>query len=298
MENTSKALLIAAAVVLVIILIAFGMKVLTTPKDSIDQAQGVGDSISDASQTALGKLQASLNKGGSGGTTESTHELISTTQTYIGYYADIDNNGSVDGIIYADLAEGSSGKKWTDNSGKYSWDKKTNLDDYYISQEKYTDKNFGERSVIVPENKEDENDRFYVMALTDYNPETTYRWYGNARGKLGSDTSVNFGTGKNNTSTMMNKVYGDGLKNIDVWANISSEVVEAGWFVPSRGEWSAFANELDITSENYVNYELHSYWSSSQNSSDRAWYISFYYASMELNYLDMGRCYVRLSTTF
>lgn len=40
---------------------------------------------------------------------------ISQTDSYVGYYADIEGDGTVDGVIYADLAVGGSGnwrKKW------------------------------------------------------------------------------------------------------------------------------------------------------------------------------------------
>ena len=74
MENTSKALLIAAAILIVIILIAFGMRVLNSSKDSVAQAEETGESISDATQKALDKLQASFNKGGGSGALGGTPE--------------------------------------------------------------------------------------------------------------------------------------------------------------------------------------------------------------------------------
>ena len=37
-------------------------------------------------------------------------ELIDTSTSYIGYYADIDGDGTVDGVIFADLAFSKSGQ--------------------------------------------------------------------------------------------------------------------------------------------------------------------------------------------
>ena len=60
MENASKALLIAAAILIVIVLIAFGVSVLNSSGDIGDQATGTGSAISnqtnqaaDAANTAL-----------------------------------------------------------------------------------------------------------------------------------------------------------------------------------------------------------------------------------------------------
>ena len=41
--------------------------------------------------------------------TEETKQPISKTESYVGYYADIEGDGTVDGIIYADLAKGNTG---------------------------------------------------------------------------------------------------------------------------------------------------------------------------------------------
>ena len=199
-------------------------------------------------------------------------EAIPTTTTYIGYYADVDGNGSVDGIIYVDLAVDGSGR-WNDDNGVYSYSKKEILNNYYISQESYQYKNFAEKPVIAPIDTEEENDRFYVMALENFTTEdyTTFYWYYNAYSSKMSDyaetTSVDFGKGKANTLAMMNKVYGAGLIDRDVWKHIGSEV-EKGWFVPSEEEWAVFGDlttKLGVTTSNYTDYGLSAnYWSSSQ----------------------------------
>lgn len=52
MENASKALLIAAAVLIVILLIAFGMRIFQGTTDVQSQADKVGDAITGQSQQA------------------------------------------------------------------------------------------------------------------------------------------------------------------------------------------------------------------------------------------------------
>ena len=61
MENASKALLIAAAILIVIILIAFGMNVLNSTGDVGEQATGTGEALANqtgvASNTAVNALK-------------------------------------------------------------------------------------------------------------------------------------------------------------------------------------------------------------------------------------------------
>ena len=82
-----------------------------------------------------------------------------------------------------------------------------------------------------------------------------------------------------------------------MWGQIKSQVAN-GWFVPSRAEWSAFAEELGITKENYANKGLSDdYWSSAQYDTFRAFNARF-----GRGYMDFGGVYnggyVRLSATF
>ncbi len=112
------------------------------------------------------------------------------------------------------------------------------------------------------------------MGLDDFNSGTNYCWYYAAYGNM-SDyneaTSVDFGKGKQNTEKMIEywneKKYGEQDDNgtyKDMWGEIQGEVVK-GYYVPSRAEWAAFAEELGITSSNYRSFGLSSYyWSSSQ----------------------------------
>ena len=52
MENASKALLIAAAVLIVILLIAFGMSIFNSTGDTSSQAEQVGTQIQSQTQSA------------------------------------------------------------------------------------------------------------------------------------------------------------------------------------------------------------------------------------------------------
>ncbi len=219
---------------------------------------------------------------------------------YVGYYADIDGNGTVDGIIYADLAFEKSGQ-WMDSNGSYTIKREPNVKDYYVSKESYTTKAFGENPVLTADG--DGNNRFYVMALSDFG--TLAYWYYNAKGNMSdynTATSVAFGTGEANTAKMIGywkdeKPYGKQNTN-DMWGKIQ-EQVKKGWFVPSRGEWAAFVAELGIDlSKNLDDYELNtSYFSSSQNDTENAWSIDFVFASMYSGKVDTHDN-IRLSTTF
>ena len=99
---------------------------------------------------------------------------------------------------------------------------------------------------------------------------------------------------------MMTKWAGSGygLQNgDDMWGLIGNQVAQ-GWFVPSKEEWSAFAEELGIDYSNYQNFGLSGdYWSSSQYDSISAWYALFGYGYMEDTYVSHFRS-VRLSATF
>lgn len=221
---------------------------------------------------------------------------IPTTESYVGYYADIEGDGTVDGVIYADLAIGGSGT-WGNTYGSYTIETATNLKEYYISEENHSG-NFGIKPVIAPkENVEGKNDRFYVMALSNID-ESTYYFYKN--GNMTVETSTNFGTGKQNTATMMDKwnnaSYGTKDKN-DLWGFIKTQA-EQGWFVPSRGEWAAFANELGINQTNYTGFGLDSgYFSSSQFTNINAWGALMTMSSVG-NFSISYASSVRLSTIF
>ena len=153
------------------------------------------------------------------------------------------------------------------------------------------------------------NDRFYVMALTDFNPGTTYYWYYSLTG-MPDVTSGSFGKGRANTTTMIkkwnNSSYGTqngGDSYDDMWGAIQTQA-NKGWFVPSLGEWYAFGDfcytklNPKMTNKNYNStYELSSsYLTSVQCGQQAAWYVSIYYTAGNHNRFQSGQ--VRLGTTF
>ena len=241
-------------------------------------------------------------------TTVSTESAnIPTTTSYVGYYADVDGNGSVDGVIYADLAIGGSGQ-WGDSNGNYTIPTGSNFKKYGISQTNYTD-DFGTKDVIKVTNSSG-NERFYVMALDDVD-SNIYCWYEAAwdygMSDYASTTSTLFGSGKQNTKNMISKWNSSsyGAQNIgsdtDVWglSTVQSKINEnPAWYVPSKEEWSAFGQELGITSSNYQDKGLsYNYWSSSQYGASSAWYATFVSGFMS-SYGAYNVYCVRLGTTF
>ena len=243
-------------------------------------------------------------------------DKISKSTSYVGYYADIEPDGKVDGVIYADLAVGNQGSgQWINSNSKYTIPTVTEgLKDYYISKTNYkANEGFGTKDVISPTGTG--KDRFYIMALTDIDGKrngTYYDWYNAAYGQMSdyaTTTSEDFEKGKSNTTTMISKwnatAYGaqnNCSDHKDMWGQIQ-EKVKNGWFVPSRAEWSAFGGELGISKDSsnekyYGNFGLSTcYWSSSQDSAIGAWYAVFSTGYMSsVNVYDYNS--VRLSATF
>ena len=245
---------------------------------------------------------------------------ISNTESYVGYYADIDGDGTVDGVIYADLAIGGSGT-WNNNSwSSYEYSQKTEgLKSYYVSSDSYT--GFGNqwaKPVLTAINGSGTQDRFYVMALEDFNPGTLYYWYNSADGKLDNTISYStndFGQGKTNTATMIaewNKgtsgKYG-AQNNQDMWGVIQ-KTDNSGkkwnldkWFVPSKAEWAAFGDmtytKMRVTISNYSNYGLGTnYWSSAQSDTKDAYVAFFGDGGVSSGSVDSNKLDVRLSATF
>ena len=235
------------------------------------------------------------------GEIEPEKEMISKTESYVGYYADIDGNGSVDGIIYADLAVGGSGH-WPDGDdwGTYEIPKvTTGLKEYSINETGYAGP-FGTKDVLKAEGSGEP--RFYVMALNDIDDQTHY-WYYNAYGNLDNpvnESTNDFGDGKTNTEAMISKWNNSdyGAQNSDdMWGLIQTQA-KNGWFVPSKSEWAAFGGELGITISNYSGYGLnHWYCSSSQYNTNSAFTADFNNGCINFNTVNTNG-YVRLSTTF
>lgn len=61
MENATKALLIAAAVLIVILLIAFGMRIFNSTSDVSGQAQQAGTQLSTQTNTATSTVTNALS---------------------------------------------------------------------------------------------------------------------------------------------------------------------------------------------------------------------------------------------
>ena len=268
-----------------------------------------------------------------------TNGTIATNQDYRGYYADVDGDGKADGVIYADLGANItypiSGDYYNDktnrgqNNGTYSYQKETGLKEYIVSKETYKKNDgFGTNPIISVKSRSTGKSRFYVMALEDFTTTdyTTFYWYKNAYGKMNaSDTSVAFGSGYTNTGKIIeiwNKngagegsYTGATQDNQDIFKHIQDKY-EEGWYIPSRGEWTAFADYLKHKTDNPLthNYESGSYvansanynslyglsdwyWSSSQYDAYFAWFVYFYFGYM-FNGGVNNVSYVRLGATF
>ena len=255
-----------------------------------------------------------------------------TGTDYKGYYADVDGDGTPDGVIYADLNKASeSGAQYSNSNGAYTYPAKTNLNEYTISKNKHNG-NFGEKEIIKLK-KDKGNPRFYVMALENFTTEaytdsedsskdypayTSYYWYYGAYDHMSPLITSNendFGQGKENTRKMIAKWNAAGTaegypnspqNNRDIWKHIQTKY-QQGWYIPSRGEWAAFADyftnktdlETKLTTSNYnITYGLSgNYWSSSQFYSNSALGVDFAYGSLS-NYTVNCNSYVRLGVTF
>ena len=237
-----------------------------------------------------------------------TEPPIDKEETKVGYYADIDGDKTPDGIIYADLAVGKSGQ-WEDEDGEfeYSYEAITGTKDYYISKTDYEGP-FGTKDVLTAIEGSEGKDRFFVMALTDFNVGVKYHWYYASLGQMDdyeTTTSLDFGKGRSNTENMIERWNGseygpqnaDNIEfNLDMWGVIQDEV-KNGWFVPSKGEWAAFGDVLEITADKYLDYGLsREYWSSSQNYEMGAWKVDFRDEYLMSEHGSTN--YVRLSTIF
>ncbi len=231
---------------------------------------------------------------------------IDISTSYVGKYADLDGDGTPEGIIFADLAESKSGAFGNSADwGVYSYSAASNLKDYTISENKYNGK-FGEAEIISVVNGSTGNNRFYIMALEDFTTSSysTWSWYYSAySAKISSYfyiTSKGFGFGKSNTAVMISEwnrsAYGS-QNDYDIWGAIQSKVND-DWFVPSRAEWAAFGANLGITDSNYKSKGLsNTYWSSSVWDSTCAYGVGFYggyIVGIDFN----GYRYVRLAKTF
>ena len=258
-------------------------------------------------------------------------EVVLESENYRGYYADVDGDDEVDGLIYADLAHEESGRYYTEGNeyasyrGVYSYVAQTELKEYLVSKEDSEISTFGVNKVIKVKKDSVGNSRFYVMALKDFKTALyeKYYWYKNVvdvtnqTGRMNSQvTQSDFGTGKNNTRNMIEKWNSSGTNkgylnspqdNQDIWKHIQEKYNE-GWYIPSSGEWSAFANYIQLRERDKVtfgssgNYKTvyglsDSYWTSTQDNTYCSRNIYFPIGVMSASGAN-GIYYVRLGTTF
>ena len=292
-------------------------------------------------KTIVAKFNAVVTSGGS----YSPGDTINKTDSedFVGYYADIDDNGTIDGVIYADLVVGNTGdgELGTNGRGGYNIPKSTDtstIKDYKISTWTYTGQTtagvykandgFGTKQVLVPvSNSTGTADRFYIMQLSDFtkNSKNKFYWYFNAAnldddfngyGTLDrpvSGATNDFGKGKENTIQMLDdwnnktSTYGKheaedlwGVLQDGQYSLVQTTSDSKKWFVPSKSEWAAFAEELGITKDNKNSFGLNNfYWSSSQRNSYSAYRALFLNSGVFMGDDDaFGGEYVRLGATF
>ena len=95
-----------------------------------------------------------------------------TGDSGVGYYADTDGDGTPDGIIFVDLKNGAKGSWALD--GEYNFATVSGTKNYKVSQQNYNGK-FGTKDVLVANGSG--NNRFYVMALSDYKNGNKFTYY-------------------------------------------------------------------------------------------------------------------------
>lgn len=281
--------------------------------------------------------------------------VVDTKDDLRGFYIDLNNDGNLDttndGVIYGDLLTGGEGvyfchtlegidtiseeqrAKFTQQMNdycKYKIPKKSTLSTYEIIKDsngniKKFDGPFGSRGMLQRKATVTNGDRFYVLALADFDGNT-HCWYNKATNMTdyATYTSTSFGSGKDNTSKMItawnNTTYGaqnGDSSNPDVWGVIQDKA-NAGWFVPSRDEWNAFGAFFKVGGEDskqgifdgkehtftdYYDYnkvyKLSDWcWSSSQNSTSKACYVLFYFGFSDSFGVNINYGRVRLGSTF
>ena len=308
-RNEEKGITLIALVITIIILLILAtvtLNVVLGEGGLIDRAQQAKDLTEQAAleeQEGLNSLMSEFTNIMAEDelpTEPSESDVIEDTRSYVGCYADIDGDESIDGIIYADLAIGGSGQ-WGDYDGIYSINKESNFKKYKINGS-YTTEEFGTKEVIIS-TKESGNERFYVMALSDISSDNYYFYY-NALGNIEEsewETEGEFGNGKSDTIAMLNKwkdsAYGT-QNNNDMWTKIET-LVDKGWYVPSREEWAAFLDAFEITGSNYDNkFGLSTYyWASTPYNNSCAWSARFDSENMYCFDVDEENA-VRLGITF
>ena len=239
-------------------------------------------------------------------------------------YADLDGDGTADGIIVADISKDSTdtttykgGNPWGNSDGSFSYTKVTSgLRGYSENTYKYTNADGTQvDGTLITCTNNTGIPRYYILSLANYDAND-HCWYFNALGNM-SDystfTSEGFGKGKENTEKMIDRMknhsdtskysvdYGEPTtgENEDIW-NIIEDKVKEGWFVPSKAEWAAFGSYLNTSKTGtYENYGLSVwYWSSSQSGDGYAWAVGFDVGCVGGHETVNGPYSLRLCTTF
>ena len=308
-ERGITLLALIITVVIMIILAAVTINITLGDGGLIDQAKTAAEATVNSAQSEQEQLDSLEQELANILAENEEPATIPDTETQVANYADVDGNGSVDGVIYADLAVGGSG---TGLGQRYTIPTSSNFKKYKVSQESYSG-SFGTGKVIALVNGSSGNERFYAMALSDVDSNHHY-WYYSAYNNMydySSQTSTAFGQGEKNTINMIAKWNSSGYgsqngnsRYPDMWGlsavNSRTWNGSSGWYVPSRGEWSAFTDQLDITTSNYPSKGLSDYYcSSSQVQGDKtlAWNADFNSGRFSGDYVTNGS-YVRLGTTF
>ena len=281
--------------------------------------------------------------------------VVDTKDDLRGFYIDLDGDGELneanDGVIYGDLLTGGEELYFChtlegidtiseedraqfiqlmNDYCKYKIPTKSTLSTYEIIKDsngniKKFDGPFGSRGMLQRKTAATNGDRFYVLALADFD-SNKHCWYSKATNMTdyATYTSTSFGSGKENTIKMITawnkKKYGEQNGNgsyPDVWGVIQDKA-NAGWFVPSRDEWNAFGAFFKVAGEgsksgfdgnehaftDYYDYNKvyklsECCWSSSQNDPNMAYAVGLGYG-----YSGDGDCVfhydyrVRLGSTF
>ena len=240
-------------------------------------------------------------------------------------YADLDGDGTADGIIVADISKDSTdtttykgGNPWGNSDGSFSYTKKGTSELRGYSENasyKYTNADGSQvDGTLIKCTNNTGIPRYYILSLANYDGNE-HLWYRNALNKM-SDystfTSRAFGKGKENTEKMIERMknhsdkkytvdYGEATTGTyaDIW-NIIEDKVKEEWFVPSKEEWAAFGSYLNTSKTGtYENYGLSGwYWSSSQSGDGYAWCVGFDVGCVGGHETVNGAASLRLCATF
>ena len=347
LKNQKGITLVALVITIIILIILAGITISIVLGDNglIAKASRGAQAYNEAAtgeQDELNKINTILDAINLGGTTTPTEPSTptettiskTTSESFVGKYADINGDGIIDGIIYIDLlAQAGQTGRWTEDTRNLftvpSTVTSSNVRDYVVSQTAQTDTRFDNtpRDVIrLATNQTGTEDRFYVMGLDNIkdssNNDELY-WYYEAYWKMEDYASTapntqNVGTGRANTAAVKAKwdlgeeTGGYGAQNSrDLWgylpstpkagANViasESDILNYRWFIPSRAELCAFAYNLEITDDNYTDKGLDNYyWSSSQEDHSNAWDLCIGAEDMFSENVDFDY-HVRVSATF